>query len=237
MIVDDIIVKLKFWHLRFKSRPNTKFVHGLSSVLRERLNAKYGQAKIAMSRTLKFALTFSVIVVMLGSGVGVYADQNASVTEVHPLYPIKRNIENVREILAATPQKKAEAKIESAAARLKEAETLEKKNQVAERAFRDADKNLAEAAKITGKLQSANRVDLINKIEKLDNSRADRIEKLIEKKDKNLTRAIKRSIGDESFLDGRSLDAESVDEAAVMENKVDNHARLIKKMAETEDED
>lgn len=190
-----------------------------------------------MPPVLKFALTFSVIVVMLGSGIGVYADQSASVTETHPLYQIKRNIEGVREILAVTPQKKAEIKIKTAAIRLKEAETLEKKNQVAERALRDAENNLTEAAKITGKLETKNRARLIKKIEKLDNSRADRIEKLIEKKDKNLTKAIKRSIGDEILLDEKNLDIESVDEASVRENQINNHVRLVKKMMDAEDED
>ena len=237
MFLDDIKIKLKFWRLRLKSKPNTKFVHGLSLALRDRLNAKYGQAKIAMPPVLKFALTFSVIVVMLGSGAGVYADQSSSVTETHPLYPVKRNIENVREILAVTPQRKAEVKIERAAARLEEAKVMEKKNQVAERALRDAEENLADAAKITGKLEAKNRDRLVKKIEKLDNSRADRILKLIEKKDKNLTKAIKRSIGDESFLDNKNLDVESIEEAVCMENKINNHVRLIKKMVDMEDED
>jgi len=236
-MLQRIKFKIHALRLRLKSRPNTKFVHGLSLVLRERLNIKYGKIKTVMPPVLKFALTFSVIVVMLGSGIGVYADQSASVTETHPLYQIKRNIEGVREILAVTPQKKAEIKIKTAAIRLKEAETLEKKNQVAERALRDAENNLTEAAKITGKLETKNRARLIKKIEKLDNSRADRIEKLIEKKDKNLTKAIKRSIGDEILLDEKNLDIESVDEASVRENQINNHVRLVKKMMDAEDED
>ena len=136
-----------------------------------------------------------------------------------------------------TPQRKAEVKIERAAARLEEAKVMEKKNQVAERALRDAEENLADAAKITGKLEAKNRDRLVKKIEKLDNSRADRILKLIEKKDKNLTKAIKRSIGDESFLDNKNLDVESIEEAVCMENKINNHVRLIKKMVDMEDED
>ena len=229
--------KINEFRLRLKSKPNTKFVHGLSLVLRERLNIKYGKMRMVMSPVLKFSLTFAIIVVMFGSGIGVYADQSAFVTEVHPLYSVKRNIENVREMLAVTPQRKAEVKIERAEVRLKEAETMEKNNQVAEQALRDVNQNLAEAAKITGKLEAKNRARLILKIEKLDNARADRIEKLIEKRDKNLTRAIKRSIGDESFLDSRELDAESVDEALVMENKINNHVRLVNKMMDAEDED
>lgn len=236
-MLEKIKFTIKAAVLRLKSRPNTKFVHALSLVLRERLGAKYGQAKIAMSRMLKFALTFSVIIVMLCSGAGVYANQSPSVTETHPFYPIKRNIENVREIMAVTPQKKAEIKIEKAAARLEEVDVSGKKNQVAERALRDAENNLADAAKITGKLEAENRGCLIDKIKKLDDSRAVRIEKLIEKRDKNLTKAIKRSIGDDSFLDIKNLDVESIDEALVMENKINNHVRLIKKMADMEDED
>lgn len=223
--------------MRLKSRPNTKFVHGLSLVLRDGLNAKYGKIRMAMSPAVKFSLTFSVIVVMLGSGVGVYADQSASVTEVHPLYPIKKNIENVREILAVTPQRKAEIKIERATARLEEARVMEKKGQVAERALREADKNLTEAAKITGKIEGEKRANLIKKIEKLDNARTGRIEKLIEKRDKNLNGAIKRSIGDDNFSDSRDADIESIDEAVIMEKKINNRVRLINKMADMEDGD
>lgn len=228
---------IKAYVLRRESAPNKKFVHSLNLLVGESLTVKYGQLKIAMSPALKFAFTFSVVIIMSGFSVGVYADQSASVTEIHPLYRIKRNIEGVREILAVTPQKKAEIKIKKAVVRLKEAETMEKNNQVAERALRDAEENLTEAAKITGKLQTKNRDRLILKIEKLDNSRADRIEKLIEKKDKNLAKAIKRSIGDESLLDGQNLNIESIDEATVRENQIDNHVRLVKKMMDAEDED
>ena len=233
IMLQRIKFKIKAFRSRLKSKPNTKFVHLLNLRIRENLAAKYGVVKYSLSPVFKFSAAVSMAVIAAFTGIGVYAQGNPAVNETHPLYPIKRSIENMREIVALTPKKQAEVKMDKAEERLRETERLSEKNIVAKQALKDANDDVREAIKLSRKIvkdEDSERV--VRKIDKLDAKRAEKIEKMLAKKNGKMKEAVTEIMEDEDFADNQLIEESTGRDLEMLEKGVGRRVRLMNKLSE-----
>jgi hypothetical protein len=233
--------EIKALRLQLKSKPNKKFVQALNLHISKFLAAKYGRPAFAISSVFRFSAAMAaIVIIMLISGVGVYAQASPAVNETHPLYPIKRSIEDLREAVALTPVKRAEVKTNKAEERLKEVERLDKKDIVAVKALKDAGNDVREAIKLTRKIKKENDVkNIAAAANRLDEKRAEKIEKMMEKKNVKMRVGLENIVSDsdlEDFVDGLNDDA-TAEELDVVERGVNRRIKLMEKMIESDGAD
>ena len=234
-MLDKIKFTIKAAALRRRSAPNKKFVHALNFQISESLAAKYGRPAFVLSPVFKLAATCSAVVIVFISGVGVYAQGNPNVNETSILYPLKRSIEDMRDIAAFSPQKRAEARMNKAEARLQETERLSEKNIVAKRALKDANKDVREAIKLSRKINKEEDSEkVVRKIENLDARRAEKIDKLLSKKNGKIKEAVAEVMEDEDFADDELIGESNIRDVEVLEKGVGRRIKLMNRLSEND---
>lgn len=117
-----------FRHLRKISKPRRGFKNEIWLQIQERS----GFSSPRLARPLIFQPAFlALILFLLGSfAAGAYAYTSSDVLEDHPLYPIKKTMEDVEVRLARSPENQVKVRARLATRRLREIERLAKKKQV-----------------------------------------------------------------------------------------------------------
>lgn len=103
-----------------RSNPDRKFVHALEKKILGRMATPSRMARLLRVATGSIAST-----IMLCAGTGAYAYTSDVVLPTHPLYSVRQAIEKTEDVLAFTPEKKADVRLRHARRRLHERFLLE----------------------------------------------------------------------------------------------------------------
>jgi hypothetical protein len=112
-----------------RGKPSKKFDKILQRRLKENFEKNY-HSPISFFTFKKFKLQIATaFIITTLTGTSIFAYSNEKVTSEHPLYPIKRKIENVEGWLANTPEKKEQYHEKMSQRRLDELHHLKKEGQ------------------------------------------------------------------------------------------------------------
>lgn len=122
-----MFLRYNLWKIKQTASPSRRFRAALWQKLEQEIG---GAPKIFFWQmpVIRYAAVALSLVLALGLGTGVYAYSSPEVNEAHPLYGLKKEIENIEErVVARTPERQAAFQAKQMQRRLAEIERLQAK--------------------------------------------------------------------------------------------------------------
>lgn len=228
----DLKTFLLLRSVRRATRPRAAFRRALDARIQSELSQKgAGVGFWAVLRPQTLALPLTVIGLIVLCGTGSYAYASETVVDGHPLYGLRRTVEQLEDLTATNPQKKAELELRRVDRRLKEAERiLRTRPALVGPTLRAVEDVLDSSVDAMGRLSPEQQDQLIEKISAQDDTVTRKLEEFSNAYPRVTRRVLQKRIGSSVDILQRQVDSitESSPRKALLQKRLDRRTILLR---------